>query len=48
MPLERGSSKEAISRNISELMGAGHPMNQAVAIAMKEAGKSNAKDVKRK
>lgn len=40
MPLEKGSSEETISRNISELRSAGHPEKQSIAIAMKEAGKS--------
>ena len=40
MPLEKGSLKETIGNNIAELRRAGHPEDQAVAIAMKEAGKS--------
>ena len=45
MPLEKGSSKETVSKNISELVKSGHPQKQAIAIAMKEAGLSkNAKD----
>jgi 8-oxo-dGTP pyrophosphatase MutT (NUDIX family) len=40
MPLEQGSSEEVISRNIAELIKAGHPRDQAAAIAYKEAGKS--------
>ncbi len=40
MPLEKGSSQEIISKNIEELVKAGHPQKQAVAIAMKETGKS--------
>lgn len=45
MPLEKGSSKSAVSSNISELVKSGHPQKQAIAIAMKEAGLSkNAKD----
>lgn len=38
MPLEKGSSKETISRNIAELVRAGHEQKQAEAIAYKEAG----------
>jgi hypothetical protein len=41
MPLQEGSSKEVISENIAELVKSGHPQEQAVAIAMKKAGKSN-------
>ena len=44
MPLQKGSSQEAISSNISELVRAGHPQEQAVAIALKEAGKSAVHD----
>jgi hypothetical protein len=38
MPLEKGSSQETISHNISEMVHAGHPQNQAVAAAMHSAG----------
>lgn len=37
MPLEHGSSQEVISHNIAELIEAGHPEKQAVAIAEHEA-----------
>jgi hypothetical protein len=40
MPLKEGSSEEVIKSNIEELVKAGHPQKQAVAIAMKKAGKS--------
>jgi hypothetical protein len=39
MPLKQGSSDKTVSDNIAELVKSGHPQNQAVAIAMKEAGK---------
>lgn len=44
MPLAQGSSPEIISKNIAELVKAGHKQNQAAAIAYKEAGKG-AKDM---
>ncbi|PVX61245.1 DUF2213 domain-containing protein [Paraburkholderia unamae] len=44
MPLESGSSQDVISRNIAELVKAGHPRKQAEAIAYSKAGKSTAKD----
>jgi len=40
MPLKTGSSDETISKNIAELIRAGHPKDQAIAIAYKEAGRS--------
>ena len=39
MPLMEGSSDEVISANIAELIKAGHPRDQAIAIAMDKAGK---------
>lgn len=40
MPLKRGKSKKAVSSNIRELRHSGYPQRQAVAIAMKKAGKA--------
>jgi len=40
MPLKKGSSKKVISSNIKTEIKAGKPYRQAVAIAMKKAGKS--------
>jgi 8-oxo-dGTP pyrophosphatase MutT (NUDIX family) len=42
MPLEKGSSNEVVGHNIAELRAAGHPEDQSIAIAMKEAGRSKA------
>lgn len=40
MPLRDGSSDDVVSANIAELIRAGHPRDQAVAIAYKKAGRS--------
>ena len=43
MPLTKGKSKKVISKNIREMMHAGHPQKQAIAAAMRKAGKSKKK-----
>lgn len=40
MPLEKGSSKKVISRNIRTEIRAGKPQKQAIAIAYSKAGRS--------
>lgn len=47
MPLYPGKSKSVISHNISEMIKAGHPKNQAIAAAMAKAGKSKKKKKKK-
>jgi hypothetical protein len=48
MPLLKGKSKKIISANISEMVRAGHPQNQAVAAAMSNAGMSKNKTMPKK
>jgi len=43
MPLKKGKSKKVISQNIRTEMHAGRPQKQAIAIAMRKAGKSRRK-----
>lgn len=40
MPLKKGSDQKTISENISEMIKAGHPRDQAIAAAYRSAGKS--------
>jgi hypothetical protein len=40
MPLKQGSSKKTVSANIKTEIKAGRPQKQAVAIALRMAGKS--------
>jgi hypothetical protein len=40
MPLRKGKSDKVVSYNIRELIKAGRPQAQAVAISLKEAGKA--------
>lgn len=42
MPLEKGKSKDVIGHNISEMIKAGHPQDQAIAAAMHEARQARA------
>lgn len=43
MPLVKGSSREVVSQNISELIHSGRKKDQAVAIAMDVARRSDGK-----
>ena len=48
MPLKKGTSKQDVRSNIKKLKSEGREESQAVAIALKKAGKSNIKKKKRK
>ena len=41
MPLAKGYSPETISKNIAELIKAGHDQKQAIAIALRVARESH-------
>jgi len=43
VPLRKGSSKATVSQNIKTEMAAGRPQKQAVAIALRAAGKARKK-----
>jgi hypothetical protein len=47
MPLKPGKSKAAVSSNIRTEIAAGKPKNQAIAIALSEAGLSKKKKKKK-
>lgn len=47
MPLKKGKGKKILASNIKELIAAGHPQKQAVAIAYSEEEESKKKKVKK-
>jgi hypothetical protein len=44
MPLYGGSSEKTVGLNISQLIRDGYPRDQAVAIAIKKAGRSTSEE----
>jgi len=48
MPLKKGRSKKVISRNIREMVRAGHPRKQAVAASLRTAGVPKKRGKRRK
>ena len=48
MPLESGSSNETVSKNIRTEKRAGRPQKQAMAIAMRKAGRPKPRSKKRR
>lgn len=47
MPLQKGKSNTVVGNNIRELIASGRPQKQAVAIAMREAGRARSERGKR-
>jgi hypothetical protein len=48
MPLEKGTSKKVISKNISEMEKSGYPKNQALAASLENARRSTMKIPRKK
>lgn len=48
MPLKKGKIKKDFSDNVKELIAAGHPLDQALAISYKEKGEKEKPKKKKK
>jgi hypothetical protein len=48
MPLEKGKSRATVGKNISEMVKAGHPQDQAVAASLREARQSGKRSAGRR
>lgn len=48
MPLRPGSSGADLKANLKQLRAEGKPLNQAIAISLKKAGKSTGKKASKK
>jgi hypothetical protein len=48
MPLKNGSDPDTVRKNIKEMRSAGHPLDQSIAAALRQAREDHNKDKKKK